>query len=65
MEDVKKERQFCLQRVRALEPDFLVLRAGLNAAQQELLDDYIAACEALTAAETILYCLLPQDETPQ
>ena len=42
--------QECLARVRALEPGFLEIRAGLSPEKQELLDRYIAACEAMDDA---------------
>ena len=49
----EREYQFCLQRVRTLEGDFLKLRESLRYEQQILLDDYISACEALSEAEVM------------
>lgn len=57
MEKIKEEQQYALARVQALEPAFLELRERLTPQQQTALDDYIAACEALTEAETLLQCL--------
>ena len=50
-ESLEKERQFCLRRLKELEPAYLALRQTLTDEQQMLLADHIAACEALTEAE--------------
>ena len=46
--------QQCLQEVRALETEFLEVRATLTPEQQDALDRYIAACEELEHALTQL-----------
>ncbi len=53
MEEVTVHSYFCeeyhqaLEDLRKLEPDFAALREGMTETQRELLDRYIAACEAL------------------
>ena len=54
LESVRQERDECLDLVRRLEPAFMELRASLTGEQQELLDAYITACEALSDAEQVL-----------
>ncbi len=43
-----------LHEVRTLEPRFYSLRSQLSEEQQELLDDYISACEILESCRTLL-----------
>lgn len=46
--------QYWLKDVKDLEPAFLAIRASLTEEQQARLDDYIAACESLEGARTLL-----------
>ena len=41
-------------RVKRLEPAFLAIRESLNPKQRQILDDYIAACEALEQCQIFL-----------
>ena len=49
-----KQYQEALDRVKRLEPAFLTIRESLSPEQQQILDDYIAACEALDQCQTFL-----------
>lgn len=49
-----KNYQEALDRVKRLEPAFLAVRESLNPEQQQTLDDYIAACEALEQCQIYL-----------
>ncbi|MBO5891875.1 MAG: hypothetical protein J6Q30_04090 [Oscillospiraceae bacterium] len=49
-----KQYQEALDRVKRLEPAFLAIRKSLSPEQQRILDDYIAACEALDQCQTFL-----------
>ena len=49
-----KQYQEALDRVKRLEPAFLAIRKSLSPEQQQTLDDYIAACEALDQCQTFL-----------
>ncbi len=48
------EYQECYWRISALEPDYLAVREALTVDQREILDAYIAACEA--QEDIRLYC---------
>ena len=50
----------CLQNLEQAEPAFLAIRDTLNETQQQQLDDYIAACEALEDALVLIACKLPK-----
>ena len=50
--------QQTLDRVKKLEPAFLAIRESLRPEQQQILDDYIAACEALEQCQTFLVAKL-------
>ena len=59
-ENLDLEYQYCLERLKALEPAYLQLRSSLTADQQSLLDSYIALCEALTEADCQRQLLHPR-----
>ena len=48
------EYQECLERVNALEPEYLRIRDALTPEDRETLEDYIAACEELGDLMTVL-----------
>ena len=54
--------QEALSRVERLEPAFLAIRESLRPEQREILDDYIAACEALEQCEIYLAAKLSRPE---
>ena len=55
--------QETLSRVERLEPAFLAIRESLHPEQRQILDDYIAACEALEQCEIFLAAKLSMPET--
>lgn len=46
--------QQALEKVKKLEPAYLAIKASLPPEQQQTLDDYIAACEALEESQVYL-----------
>ena len=52
MERAKMDTQYqsCLEEVNRLEPAFLALRDSLSREHQQILDDYLSACEEMDHA---------------